>query len=103
MRLRQICLVAEDLKSSLETLADLLASPVIYRDPEVSIFGLENGLVMTGGDFVEVVSPLAQASDTAAWATSCTLREQFLHGYFSMCRCQPTDCTYNRQWRTRCF
>ena len=57
MRMRQICLVAEDLQSRLETLADLLASPVIYRDPEVAQFGLENGLIMTGGDFVEVVSP----------------------------------------------
>ena len=66
MRLRQICLVAENLQSSLETLAGLLASPVIYRDPEVAHFGLENGLIMTGGDFVEVVSPLARAGDTAA-------------------------------------
>ena len=66
MRLRQICLVAEDLKSSLEMLSDLLASPVIYHDPEVAQFGLENGLIMTGGDFVEVVSPLAEAADTAA-------------------------------------
>ena len=66
MRLRQICLVAENLQSSLETLAGLLASPIIYRDPEVAHFGLENGLIMTGGDFVEVVSPLARAGDTAA-------------------------------------
>ena len=66
MRLRQICLVAEDLRASLETLADLLASPVMYRDPEVAHFGLENGLIMTGGDFVEIVSPLANAGDTAA-------------------------------------
>ena len=34
-------------QSSLETLADLLAE-VIYRDPEVAHFGLENGLIMTG-------------------------------------------------------
>ena len=61
-----ICLVAEDLKSSLEMLSDLLASPVIYCDPQVAQFGLENGLIMTGGDFVEVVSPLADADDTVA-------------------------------------
>ena len=66
MRLRQICLVAENLQSSLETLADLLDSPIIYKDPEVAQFGLDNGLIMTGGDFVEVVSPLTQAGDTAA-------------------------------------
>ena len=66
MRLRQICIVAEDLQMSLETLAELLGSPVIYRDPGVAHFGLENGLIMTGGDFVEVVSPLANAGDTAA-------------------------------------
>ena len=66
MRLRQICLVAEDLQTSLETLAELLGSPVMYRDPDVAHFGLENGLIMTGGDFIEVVSPLASADNTAA-------------------------------------
>ena len=66
MRLRQICLVAEDLQTSLETLAELLGSPVMYHDPDVAHFGLENGLIMTGGDFIEVVSPLANADNTAA-------------------------------------
>ena len=66
MRLRQICLVADALEETLATLKELLASPVMYRDPEVAYFGLANGLIMSGGDFIEVVSPLPDRHDTAA-------------------------------------
>lgn len=66
MRLRQICLVAQDLEPTLKTLETLFDSPVIFRDPGVAHFGLENGLIMTGGDFLEVVSPLPGHTDTAA-------------------------------------
>ena len=66
MRLRQICLVAEDLENSLLTLSTLLDSPVMFKDPSVAEFGLDNGLIMTGGDFVEIVSPLPDLKNTAA-------------------------------------
>ena len=89
MRLRQICLVAEDLKSSLEMLSDLLASPVIYRDPEVAQFGLENGLIMTGGDFVEVVSPLADADDTAAGRHLARCGDSFYMAIFQCADANP--------------
>ena len=89
MRLRQICLVAEDLQSSLETLADLLASPVIYRDPEVAQFGLENGLIMTGGDFVEVVSPQAGIGDTAAGRHLARCGESFYMAIFQCADANP--------------
>ena len=89
MRLRQICLVAENLQSSLETLADLLASPVIYRDPEVAHFGLENGLIMTGGDFVEVVSPLADAEDTAAGRHLARCGDSFYMAIFQCADANP--------------
>lgn len=66
MRLRQICLVAQDLEPTLKTLETLFDSPVIFRDPGVAHFGLENGLIMTGGDFLEVVSPLPGHTDTTS-------------------------------------
>ena len=89
MRLRQICLVAEDLQTSLKTLAELLGSPVTYRDPEVAQFGLENGLIMTGGDFVEVVSPLADSRDTAAKRHLARCGDSFYMAIFQCANATP--------------
>ena len=57
MRLRQICLVAEN-RRAFKTLADLLDSPTYIAIQKFAQFGLENGLIMTGVIFVEVVSRL---------------------------------------------
>ncbi len=66
MRIRQICLVAEQLEPTLETLGHILGVPVLFRDPDVAHFVLANGLFLSGGDFIEVVSPLPGQNDTAA-------------------------------------
>ncbi len=58
MRLRQLCLIAQDLEPTLDTLAALFGIKVCYRDPGVAQFGLANGLFALGGDFLEVVSPI---------------------------------------------
>ncbi|MED5437503.1 MAG: hypothetical protein VX806_05220 [Pseudomonadota bacterium] len=58
MRLRQVCFVAEDLESSLSELSRVFGTDVCFRDPGVSHFGLANGLLEVGGDFIEVVSPI---------------------------------------------
>jgi|GEM_PF-91718 len=89
MRLRQICLVAENLQTSLETLAELLGSPVVFRDPDVAHFGLENGLIMTGGDFVEVVSPLANIGDTAAGRHLARYGDGFYMAIFQCANAAP--------------
>ncbi|NBR79250.1 MAG: hypothetical protein EBT71_04305 [Alphaproteobacteria bacterium] len=65
MRLRQICLVAHELEPTLAQLCGLLQTDIIYRDPGVAHFGLANGLLQSGGDFIEVVSPLPDRQDTA--------------------------------------
>ncbi|PGH06718.1 hypothetical protein GX51_02159 [Blastomyces parvus] len=49
-RLRQLALVAHDLKR-----AEYLL--VVFVDPGVAVWGLENFIVPIGGDFIEVVSP----------------------------------------------
>ncbi len=58
MRLRQVCFVAEDLESSLSELSRVFRTDVCFRDPGVGHFGLANGLLEVGGDFIEVVSPI---------------------------------------------
>lgn len=66
MRIRQIVLAADKLSPALETLGGVLNAPVVFRDPTVAHFGLANGLFVSGGDFIEVVSPLDGERDTAA-------------------------------------
>ncbi|TAQ90707.1 hypothetical protein B7494_g995 [Chlorociboria aeruginascens] len=57
-RLRQIALVVEDLKRAEYLLTTVLGSEVIYVDPQVGQWGLENILVAIGGDVIEVVAPV---------------------------------------------
>lgn len=64
LRLRQICLVAEDLAAREAEVAGVLGLSVCYRDPGVGKYGLENALFTAGGTFLEIVSPTRP--DTAA-------------------------------------
>jgi len=83
MRLRQVCLVAENLEPTLETLGTLLDAEVCYRDPGISFFGLENGLFPVGTDFLEVVAPIRE--DTAA---SRHLARRGEGGYMLIMQCE---------------
>ncbi|RAQ99458.1 hypothetical protein DDE82_008233 [Stemphylium lycopersici] len=56
-RLRQIALVANDLESAKRLLTHVLGTQVVFEDPAVGQWGLNNFLVPIGGDFIEVVSP----------------------------------------------
>jgi hypothetical protein len=64
IHLRQICLVAERLAPTIETLEAVLGIERCYVDPGVGVFGLENTLMPIGTDFLEVVAPVKD--DTAA-------------------------------------
>ncbi|MDF1856578.1 VOC family protein [Pseudooceanicola sp.] len=55
--LRQICLVAKDLKAVTADLEGVFATPVAHVDPGVGKFGLENMLMAFGTQFLEAVSP----------------------------------------------
>jgi hypothetical protein len=57
VRLRQIALVAKDLQKAKELLNKILGTEVIYVDPAVGQWGLENFLVAVGGEVIEVVAP----------------------------------------------
>lgn len=57
MRLRQIALVARELRPVENTICDQLGLEVCYRDPGLSHFGLRHGLYAIGDRILEVVVP----------------------------------------------
>ncbi|MEZ5340359.1 MAG: VOC family protein [Acidimicrobiales bacterium] len=59
LRLRQIVYVARDLDAAVDSLGGVLGADVVYRDPGVAEFGLNNALFCVGDQFVEIVSPFA--------------------------------------------
>ena len=63
-RLRQIALVTQDLKRATHLLTTIFGTEVVFIDPGVSKWGLENILVAIGGDIIEVVAPFEK--DTTA-------------------------------------
>jgi len=62
IQLRQICLVAEQLKPVIEDLTAILGINVCYVDDGVAAFGLENSLMPIGRNFLEVVAPIRDAT-----------------------------------------
>jgi len=58
LRMRQICLVAEDLDMIESHLRGVFGLEVCHRDPGVGQFGLHNFLMPVGNSFLEVVSPI---------------------------------------------
>lgn len=57
LRLRQVCLVAENLEREARLVGSLFGLDVCYRDPNVAKYGLANVLFPIGTDFLEIVSP----------------------------------------------
>ena len=68
LRLRQICLVAQELEPTVDTLCEVLGLHVCHRDAGVERFGLHNALMRIGSSFIEVVAPLPgpRGQNTAA-------------------------------------
>ena len=62
-RLRQICLVANDLPRVIGDMEAIFGVKLAYQDPHVRRYGLTNALFPFGLAFVEVVSPVE--ADTA--------------------------------------
>jgi hypothetical protein len=57
LRIRQIVFAAHALEPSVTQFVQGFGTHVVYRDPEVATFGLENALLTLGDQFVEVVAP----------------------------------------------
>ncbi len=60
LRLRQICLVAEQLAPVVDDLEAVFDIEVCYNDPGVGRFGLENALLPIGNQLLEVVAPVEE-------------------------------------------
>jgi hypothetical protein len=59
LRLRQICLVAAELRPAVDDLKSVLGIDECFHDPGVAKYGLENALLPIGRNFMEVVAPAA--------------------------------------------
>jgi hypothetical protein len=57
MRLRQIALVARELRTVETPICETLGLEVCYRDPGLSVFGLRHGLYPIGDHLLEIVVP----------------------------------------------
>lgn len=64
MRLRQVCLVAEQLMPAIGELQRVLGLGQGYKDEGVAQWGLENRVVPLGNEFIEIVAPVEE--NTAA-------------------------------------
>ncbi len=62
IQLRQICLVARELKPVIDDLTTILGITTCYVDPGVGKFGLENTLMPVGKNFLEVVAPVEEGT-----------------------------------------
>jgi len=97
MRLRQVCLVADNLEQTLDRLCRLLRTDIVYRDPGVAHFGLANGLLQSGGDFIEVVSPLPGHNDTAGGRHLARRGDSFYMVIFQCADAAPISRHISRQ------
>ena len=62
IRLRQIALVARDLRAVEGPICDALDLEVCYRDPGLEVFGLRHGLYPVGDHLLEVVAPAREGT-----------------------------------------
>ena len=69
MRLRQVALIARQIAPVAAALETIFALRVAFRDPAVGVFGLANGVLPVGGDFLEVLEPTRPDASGARYLT----------------------------------
>ena len=67
MRLRQIAFVTRELEPALDDLTSVLGLAVCHRDPGVGKWGLVNGVLPVGNDFLEVVTPVEDGTSAGRY------------------------------------
>ncbi len=82
IQLRQICLVARELKPVIDDLTDILGINPVFVDPGVGTFGLENTLMAIGRNFLEVVAPVKDGTAGGRYLD----RRQGDGGYMVICQ-----------------
>jgi hypothetical protein len=95
LRLRQVCLVAQELDLVVNPLCQVLGLQVCHRDPGVERFGLHNALMRIGSAFIEVVAPLPGSAGEHTAATRHLARQGGDSGYMVI-----LDCDEVAPWRT---
>jgi hypothetical protein len=84
LRLRQICLVANDFARETELVREIFGLEACYRDPNVARYGLENVLFPVGTDFIEIVSPTRPGTAAGRFLE----RHQGRNGYMIIMDCE---------------
>jgi hypothetical protein len=87
LRLRQICLVAADLKREAARIKESLGLEECYRDPNVAKYGLENALFPVGSSFIEIVSPTRPGTTAGRFLE----RHGGRHGYMVILDCDDPE------------
>ncbi len=70
-RLRQVVVAAHDLNATIDALRTTFGLGEAFPDPGVGEFGLANGVLPVGDQFVEVVSPIGDGSAAQRWMDRC--------------------------------
>ena len=87
LRLRQICLVASELRPVVDDLKAVLQLNECFHDPAVAEYGLENALLPIGRDFLEVVAPTQEGTAAGRYIE----RRCGDGGYIVILQCDDAD------------
>jgi hypothetical protein len=87
LRLRQICLVANDLARVIADMQAIFGVKLAHQDPHVRRYGLENALFPFGLAFVEVVSPVEPNTAAGRFLE----RSGGVGGYMAIFSCNDPD------------
>jgi Glyoxalase-like domain len=95
IRLRQICLVANQLAPVIDDFKDILGLEVCFVDKGVAVFGLENSLMPVGHNFIEVVAPIRENTAAGRYLK----RRNGDGGYMVICQCDSHETQRARKAR----
>lgn len=87
LRLRQICLVASELRPAVEDLKAVLGIDECFHDPGVAKYGLENALLPIGRNFMEVVAPVEDGTAAGRYLD----RRGGAGGYIVILQCDDVE------------
>jgi len=95
IRLRQICLVANQLAPVIDDFKNILGLEVCFIDKGVAVFGLENSLMPVGNNFIEVVAPIKENTAAGRYLK----RRNGDGGYMVICQCDSHETQLARKAR----
>lgn len=87
LRLRQVCLVSNQLARETESIKAVFWLEECHRDPNVARYGLENVLFPVGTDFIEIVAPTRPGTAAGRFLE----RHGGRHGYMVILDCDDPE------------